>query len=127
MTALSPRLYEKARLLLQLPVIKVSFLFYGAAAIILGGLVVDILLENILLLEWKQVVMWLIGGLLIFLAIKKNMEPALLLPIGFGAILVNLPLSGVVTQVYDGVAEPGALDVLFDAGISNELFPCSCL
>jgi len=90
---------------------------------ILGGLVVDILLENILLLEWKQVVMWFIGGLLIYLAIKKNMEPSLLLPIGFGAILVNLPLSGVVTQVYDGVAEPGALDVLFNAGISNELFP----
>ena len=53
---------------------------------------VDIILENVLLLHWKQVVMWIIGGLLIYLAIKKNMEPSLLLPIGFGAILVNLPL-----------------------------------
>ena len=84
---------------------------------------VDIILENVLLLDWKQVVMWIIGGLLIYLAIKKDMEPSLLLPIGFGAILVNLPLSGVVNQVYDGVLEPGALDVLFDAGIANELFP----
>ena len=63
--------------------------------------------------------MWLIGGLLIYLAIKKNMEPSLLLPIGFGAILVNLPLSGAVTQG----SEIGALSVLFDAGIANELFP----
>ncbi|PWM42900.1 MAG: sodium ion-translocating decarboxylase subunit beta, partial [Clostridiales bacterium] len=67
--------------------------------------------------------MWVIGGLLIFLAIRKKMEPALLLPMGFGAILVNLPKSGAVTQIYDGVAEPGAIDILFDAGIANELFP----
>lgn len=63
--------------------------------------------------------MWAIGALLIFLAIKKDMEPALLLPIGFGAILANLPHSGAVTQG----AEEGVLDVLFDAGIANELFP----
>ncbi|MDD4774559.1 MAG: sodium ion-translocating decarboxylase subunit beta [Eubacteriales bacterium] len=67
--------------------------------------------------------MWIIGGLLIYLAIRKNMEPALLLPMGFGAILVNLPLSGAVTQIYDGVAEEGIIDLLFDAGIANELFP----
>ena len=42
-------------------------------------------------LTWKQVVMWIIGGVLIFLAIKKEMEPTLLLPMGFGAILVNIP------------------------------------
>ena len=42
---------------------------------------------------------------------------------GFGAILVNLPLSGAVTQIYDGVAEIGPIDVLFNAGIANELFP----
>lgn len=70
-----------------------------------------------------QVVMWIIGGLLIFLAIRKNMEPTLLLPLGFGAILVNLPMSGAVTQIYNGVKEIGAIDVLFDAGIANELFP----
>ena len=42
---------------------------------------------------------------------------------GFGAILVNLPFSGAVTQVINGVTEHGALSVLFDAGIANELFP----
>ena len=60
----------------------------------------------------KQVVMWIIGGILIYLAIKKDMEPTLLLPMGFGAILVNLP----------GV-EAHAISTLFDAGIANELFP----
>ena len=67
--------------------------------------------------------MWVIGGVLIFLAIKKEMEPSLLLPIGFGAILVNLPFSGAIDQVIDGVTERGALSILFDAGIANELFP----
>ncbi|PWM46498.1 MAG: sodium ion-translocating decarboxylase subunit beta [Clostridiales bacterium] len=67
--------------------------------------------------------MWAIGGLLIYLAIKKDMEPTLLLPMGFGAILVNLPLSGAVTQIYDGVSEIGVIDVLFNSGIANELFP----
>ena len=78
---------------------------------------------NLANLQWQQVVMWAIGALLIYLAIKKEMEPALLLPMGFGAILVNLPMSGAVTQVYEGVAEAGALDILFGAGIANELFP----
>ena len=81
------------------------------------------LFSNVLNLTWQQVVMWLIGAILIYLAIRKDMEPSLLLPMGFGAILVNLPLSGAVTQVYDGVAEVGAIDVLFNAGIANELFP----
>ncbi len=79
--------------------------------------------ENIFSIEWQQVVMWIIGGILIYLAIRRQMEPTLLLPMGFGAILVNLPLSGAVTQVYDGVAEVGVIDLLFDAGIANELFP----
>lgn len=81
------------------------------------------LFENLANLQWQQVVMWIIGAVLIFLAVKKNMEPSLLLPIGFGAILVNLPMSGAVTQIYDGVAEIGVIDILFNAGISNELFP----
>ena len=46
----------------------------------------------------RMLVMWAIGGILIFLAIKKEMEPTLLLPMGFGAILVNLPISGAITQ-----------------------------
>ncbi len=70
--------------------------------------------------DWlKMVIMWAIGGLLVYLAIKKEMEPSLLLPMGFGAILVNLPLSGAVTQ--EGLE--GALDTLYKAGIANELFP----
>lgn len=73
--------------------------------------------------DWRMLVMWAIGGILIFLAIKKDMEPTLLLPIGFGAILVNLPLSGAVDQVIDGVTQEGALSVLYNAGIANELFP----
>lgn len=81
------------------------------------------LYENILQIQWQQVVMWLIGGLLIYLAIKKNMEPALLLPMGFGAILVNLPLSGAVNQIYEGETELGIIDLLFNSGIANELFP----
>ena len=73
----------------------------------------EILYENILKIEWQMVVMWIIGGILIFLAIKKEMEPTLLLPMGFGSILVNLPMSGAVETV----------ETLFNAGISNELFP----
>ena len=70
-------------------------------------------------LTWQMLVMWIVGGLLIYLAIAKKMEPSLLLPMGFGAILVNLPLSGAITQ---GDTE-GPLSVLFQAGMSNELFP----
>lgn len=80
----------------------------------------DFLIDNLIHhTTWQMVVMWAIGALLIYLAIKKDMEPALLLPIGFGAILVNLPLSGAITQ---GGVE-GVIDTLFNAGIANELFP----
>ena len=75
------------------------------------------LVENIsLLADWRYVVMWIIGGVLIFLAIRYEMEPTLLLPLGFGTILVNIPLSG-------AIGGEGALTTLFNAGISNELFP----
>lgn len=73
--------------------------------------------------DYRMLIMWAIGGLLIFLAIKKNMEPTLLLPIGFGVILVNLPLSGVVDRVVNGLSQEGALSILYKAGIANELFP----
>ncbi len=79
---------------------KISFLYTGFAALV----------------DWRYVVMWLIGGILIYLAIKKDMEPTLLLPLGFGTILVNIPFSG-------AVGDAGALTTLFKAGISNELFP----
>ncbi|MBO5415698.1 MAG: sodium ion-translocating decarboxylase subunit beta [Clostridia bacterium] len=65
---------------------------------------------------WRYFVMWAIGGLLIYLAIKKDMEPTLLLPLGFGTIMVNIPLSG-------AIGAEGALTTLFNAGIANELFP----
>ena len=83
----------------------------------------EVLFENILNITPGQIVMWVIGGLLIWLAIKKEMEPTLLLPMGFGAILVNLPLSGAVDQVAGSGVEQGAIDTLFRAGIANELFP----
>ncbi len=74
----------------------------------------EVLYETLLLLSWKQVIMWAIGGLLIYLAISKEMEPTLLLPMGFGAILVNLPESGAKEVI----------DILFDVGIEHgELFP----
>ena len=58
----------------------------------------EFLYGNLLQLDVRMIIMWAIGGLLIYLAIKKDMEPSLLLPMGFGAILVNLPNSGAVTQ-----------------------------
>lgn len=80
----------------------------------------DFLIESISQVTWQNVVMWLIGGILIFLAIKKDMEPALLLPIGFGAILVNIPLSNVV----DDGSTAGIIDWLFDVGIeASEAMP----
>ena len=81
--------------------------------------IMEVLYQNLLNLDIRMVIMWLIGGVLIWLAIKKDMEPTLLLPMGFGAILVNLPLSGAVTQ---GLEE-GPLSILYNAGIANELFP----
>ena len=66
------------------------------------------LYEHLLHFDWRQLVMWLIGGVLIFLAIKKKMEPTLLLPMGFGAILANLPRSGAVNQINgEGEIEEG--------------------
>jgi len=65
---------------------------------------------------WKMLVMWLIGAILVYLAIAKEMEPGLLLPMGFGAILANLPNSG-------AIGEDGVLTVLYKIGIGNELFP----
>ena len=85
----------------------------------------DFLIESISQVTWQNVVMWLIGGLLIFLAIKKDMEPALLLPIGFGAILVNIPLSNVVNEIAaDGTVTAGIIDWMFEVGIEvSEAMP----
>ena len=62
---------------------------------------------------WKSLVMIVVGIVLIWLAIKKEYEPSLLLPMGFGAILVNLPLSGVLNQVVGGVEAHGIIEWLF--------------
>ena len=63
----------------------------------------EFLWEGLLQITWQQAVMYGIGILLIYLAVKKGYEPALLLPMGFGAILVNLPLSGVINQNVEGI------------------------
>ena len=75
------------------------------------------LFSNFKNIEIGQIAMLAIGAVLIYLAIKKEMEPSLLLPLGFGTILVNLPMSG-------AIGEDGPITVLFSAGISTgELFP----
>ena len=78
--------------------------------------IINTLFGNVANTDWRMIVMWLIGGALIFCAIKFDMEPTLLLPMGFGAILVNLPMSG-------AIGEHGPITVLLKAGIDNELFP----
>ncbi len=85
----------------------------------------EFLTEGLMMLTWQQVVMYFIGILLIWLAIKKEYEPALLLPMGFGAILVNLPASGVLNQVLTGVGETnGIIQWLFEVGIeASEAMP----
>ena len=80
----------------------------------------DELLMGFIGLSWKHVVMWGIGALLIYLAAVKDYEPSLLLPIGFGAVLANIPHSSAISQVK---GEEGFLFVLYNAGIGNELFP----
>ena len=79
----------------------------------------EFLWEGVMAITPQQVVMYLIGGLLIWLAVKKEYEPALLLPMGFGAIMVNLPLSGVINQVTEGIGETqGIIQWLFETTIS---------
>ena len=69
----------------------------------------EFLWEGLMQITWQQAVMYLVGILLIYLAIKKDYEPALLLPMGFGAILVNLPLSGVLNQTMEGIGSESSL------------------
>ena len=85
----------------------------------------EFLIEGIMALTWQQVVMYVVGVVLIWLAIKKEYEPSLLLPMGFGAILVNLPMSGVLDQVLEGGIEShGIVTWLFDVGINaSEAMP----
>ena len=84
----------------------------------------EVLFENLQNLfvggAWKLLVMWVIGGVLIYLAIVKDMEPSLLLPIGFGAIIMNLP--GIVNAAGE-IENLKTLELLYNNGIVNELFP----
>ncbi|WP_435321906.1 sodium ion-translocating decarboxylase subunit beta [Muriventricola aceti] len=85
----------------------------------------EFLWQGVLSITPQQVVMYVVGGLLIWLAIEKGFEPALLMPMGFGAILVNLPLSGVINQVSEGIGEThGIIQWLFEVGIeASEAMP----
>ncbi len=83
------------------------------------------LLESFMAVTWQQLVMYAVGILLIYLAIGKNYEPSLLLPMGFGAILVNLPFSGVLNQTIEGIGEvQGIIEWLYEIGIgASEAMP----
>ena len=85
----------------------------------------DFLWGGLMSITWPQHVMYAVGIILIYLAICKGYEPSLLLPMGFGAILVNLPDSGVINQITEGVGEvPGIIQWLFEVGIeTSEAFP----
>ena len=83
------------------------------------------LLPAIAEMTWQDLVMIAIGLILIYLAIAKEYEPTLLLPIGFGAILVNIPFTSAITQIDPATGEmvEGVLDTFFKAGIATEIFP----
>lgn len=83
------------------------------------------LLESFKAVTWQQGLMYLVGAVLIWLAISKKYEPALLLPMGFGAILVNLPFSGVLNQEITGIGEvQGIIEWMFEIGIeASEAMP----
>ena len=85
----------------------------------------EFLVEGLRAVTWQQVVMYLVGFVLIYLAIKKEYEPSLLLPMGFGAILVNLPFSGVLDQTLQGgIQSKGIIEWLFQVGIdASEALP----
>ncbi len=86
----------------------------------------DFLINGIIAITWQQAVMWIVGALLIYLAIAKKLEPALLLPMGFGAILVNLPFSGAINQYNPALGKDviGIVDWLFNEFIDvSEAMP----
>jgi oxaloacetate decarboxylase beta subunit len=80
---------------------------------------------NLMLITWKHLVMYAVGVILIYLAIQKDYEPSLLLPMGFGAILVNLPLSGAINQIMPGIGNvTGPIQWLYQTGIeASEILP----
>ncbi|MBO7222008.1 MAG: sodium ion-translocating decarboxylase subunit beta, partial [Clostridia bacterium] len=77
----------------------------------------NFLINGLAHITWEQVIMWGVGAVLIYLAIAKKIEPALLLPMGFGAILINIPFSG-------AMGEAGIVQWLFEIGIeASEAMP----
>ena len=83
----------------------------------------DLIVKIINAVTWESMLMIFIGMLLMYLAIKKNFEPCLLLPMGFGTILANLPLSSAIDQMIGTELVEGGLSMLFRLGISTEIFP----
>ena len=74
------------------------------------------LIDGFANLHWSNPVMIVVGLVLLYLAIKKDIEPMLLVPIGFGCILVNIPLAGLME-------EGGFLKIIYDSGVLTEVFP----
>src|SRR5512136_3478082 len=81
---------------------------------ILNGL--NGLVDGFLSMHWSNPIMIVVGIILLYLGIKKDIEPVLLVPIGFGCILVNIPLAGLMDK-------DGFLRIIYEAGILTELFP----
>jgi len=77
----------------------------------LGGLI-----AGFQCLEWRSLLMLVVGGVLLYLGIKKDCEPLLLVPIGFGCILVNIPVA-------DIMGKEGFLRVIYSMGVDTELYP----
>ena len=93
----------------------------------MGGLTTLLTQSGFAGLGWQNLVMFAIGGTLIFLAVRKGYEPLLLIPIGFGAILANLP-NAMMSASVDGIAAVGhsthpLLQLIYDAGIKTEFLP----
>jgi len=83
----------------------------------------DFLISGIMAITWKQLIMYAVGALLIYLAIAKGFEPSLLLPMGLGAILVNIPFSGVINQTVNVLnTTTGTAETLTQHGIIQWLF-----
>ena len=83
----------------------------------------ETLVQNLTSFTLGQGIMMAIGALLMYLGIKKEYEPTLLVPMGLGTILVNFPGTGVLDQIVGGQQQHGVLQILFEIGIETELFP----
>lgn len=83
----------------------------------------ETIIQNLTSFTLGQGIMMAIGALLMYLGIKKEYEPTLLVPMGLGTILVNFPGTGVLNQMVGGQEQHGVLQILFEMGIETELFP----